>query len=127
MDKSEFVSNNLSRCDFDSEFVMATKLCLRITAGFFLIISSSLTIFVHIDKHNLLPPLLVVQLLSKNSMATLSVIKEFILRRIREDGDVAKEYEESIAQFREETDAMKKHIDELKTRYDKVFMVKSNG
>lgn len=29
----------------------------------------------HIDNHNLLPPLLVVQLLSRNSSVTLSVVK----------------------------------------------------
>jgi len=34
----------------------------------------------HIDKRNLLPPLLVIQTLAHNSTATLAVVKVYVLR-----------------------------------------------
>ncbi|KAK2192567.1 hypothetical protein NP493_28g12007 [Ridgeia piscesae] len=54
----------------------------------------------HIDKNNLLPPLLVVQTLAHNSTATLAVVKED---------------ERLIQQYRDDTEKMRSHIEELKT------------
>nr|CAB3267620.1 vacuolar protein sorting-associated protein 11 homolog [Phallusia mammillata] len=72
-------------------------------------------VLTHIEKHNLLPPLLVIQLLSRNPSTTLSVVKDYILRRIRQESDEIKKYERSIEEHRETTEKMKKNIEALKT------------
>ncbi|CAK8684034.1 unnamed protein product [Clavelina lepadiformis] len=72
-------------------------------------------VLTHIDKHDLLPPLLVIQLLSRNPSATLAVVKDYILRRIRQETEEINKYEQSIAGYREETEKMKTNIHELKT------------
>ncbi|CAH1772502.1 unnamed protein product, partial [Owenia fusiformis] len=41
----------------------------------------------HIDKKNLLPPLLVIQTLAHNSTATLAVVKDYIIRRLQVESD----------------------------------------
>uniref|UniRef100_H2ZAB8 Vacuolar protein sorting-associated protein 11 homolog n=1 Tax=Ciona savignyi TaxID=51511 RepID=H2ZAB8_CIOSA len=75
----------------------------------------SLTSHPHIEKHNLLPPLLVVQLLSKNSTVTLGVVRDYILRRIRQESDEIENCEKSIADYQVETQEMKNKIEQLKT------------
>eukprot|EP00057_Strongylocentrotus_purpuratus_P007251 XP_011661725.1 PREDICTED: regulator of G-protein signaling 3 [Strongylocentrotus purpuratus] len=75
-----------------------------------------------IDRRNLLPPLLVIQTLAHNSTATLSVIKDYIVRRLQQENDQIADDERLIKQYREETKKMKSQIEEMKTSA-KMFQV----
>ncbi|XP_067666114.1 vacuolar protein sorting-associated protein 11 homolog [Haliotis asinina] len=69
----------------------------------------------HIDKKNLLPPLLVIQTLAHNSTATLSVVKDYIIRRLQLENDQIAEDERLIKQYREDTERKRQQIEDLKT------------
>lgn len=69
----------------------------------------------HIDKANMLPPLLVLQILSQNASTTLSVVKDYIVRLLEQDRQQIEEEQRHIDEFAEETDAMKEDIEELRT------------
>jgi len=77
-------------------------------------------VLTHIDKRNLLPPLLVIDALARNSTATLSVVKEYIIKRLQQENHTVTEDERRIAQYREDTQRMRGEIDELKSKA-KVF------
>ncbi|XP_050409252.1 vacuolar protein sorting-associated protein 11 homolog [Patella vulgata] len=68
-----------------------------------------------IDRRNLLPPLLVIQTLAHNSTATLSVVKDYIIRRLQHENDQITEDERLIKQYRDDTDKKRVQIEELKT------------
>ncbi|CAG2230700.1 PEP5 [Mytilus edulis] len=72
-------------------------------------------VLAHIDKKNLLPPLLVIQTLAHNSTATLSVVKDYIIRRLQLENDQITEDERLIKQYREDTEKKRAQIEELKT------------
>nr|XP_006822187.1 PREDICTED: vacuolar protein sorting-associated protein 11 homolog [Saccoglossus kowalevskii] len=76
----------------------------------------------HIDKKNLLPPLLVIQTLAHNSTATLSVVKDYIVRRLQLENDQIAEDERLIKQYKDETQKMRSQIEELKSSA-KIFQV----
>ncbi|CAE1174781.1 VPS11 [Acanthosepion pharaonis] len=69
----------------------------------------------HIDKKNLLSPLLVIQSLAHNSAATLSVVKDYIVKRLQQENDQITEDERLIQKYREDTCKKKLQIEELKT------------
>ncbi|KAK3087703.1 hypothetical protein FSP39_009366 [Pinctada imbricata] len=69
----------------------------------------------HIDKKSLLPPLLVIQTLAHNSTATLSVVKDYIIRRLQLESDQIAEDERLIKQYREDTEKKRGQIEQLKT------------
>ncbi|PIK39430.1 putative vacuolar protein sorting-associated protein 11-like [Apostichopus japonicus] len=75
-----------------------------------------------IDRHNLLPPLLVIQTLAHNSTATLTVIKDYIVRRLQQENDQITEDERLIEQYREETKIKRAEIEEMKASA-KIFQV----
>ncbi|KAJ8020828.1 Vacuolar protein sorting-associated protein 11-like [Holothuria leucospilota] len=75
-----------------------------------------------IDRHNLLPPLLVIQTLAHNSTATLTVIKDYIVRRLQQENDQIAEDERLIEQYREETKIKRSEIEEMKSSA-KIFQV----
>jgi len=64
---------------------------------------------------NLLPPLLVIQTLAHSSTATLSVIKNYVIRKLQSETDQIAEDERLIKQYREDTEKKRHQIDELKT------------
>lgn len=68
-----------------------------------------------IDRENLLPPLLVVQILSQKSNAPLSLIKEFISRRLQQEAQLISDDNRQIRSYKEETKKMRSEIQELKT------------
>ena len=72
-------------------------------------------ILTNIDRSNLLPPLMVIQILSKKSTATLSLIKEYITRRLHTENQLITEDAKQIKDFTDETKKMKGEITELKT------------
>ncbi|XP_041030262.1 vacuolar protein sorting-associated protein 11 homolog isoform X2 [Carcharodon carcharias] len=69
----------------------------------------------HIDRNNLMPPLLVVQTLAHNSTATLSVIKDYLINKLQQESDHIAEDERKIKQYREETKKIREEIEELKS------------
>jgi hypothetical protein len=74
-----------------------------------------LKIIDHIDSHNLLPPLQVVQALSRNSVTTLGMVKNYLGKRIEKEKKEAKTDMKLIQSYREETAKKRKEIDDLKT------------
>ncbi len=76
-----------------------------------------LKILDHIDSYNLLPPLQVIQALSRNSVATLGMVKDYMGKRIESERKEAQADRKLIQSYREETDKKRKEIDELKTVY----------
>ncbi|CAG8654153.1 12108_t:CDS:2, partial [Racocetra fulgida] len=77
--------------------------------------SELLQILDHIDSHNLLPPLQVIQALSRNSIATLGMIKGYMGKRIESEKKETQVNKKKIQDYREETEKKKKEIEELKT------------
>ncbi|XP_072041834.1 vacuolar protein sorting-associated protein 11 homolog [Amphiura filiformis] len=75
-----------------------------------------------IDRRNLLPPLIVIETLAHNSTATLSVVKDYIIRRLQQENDQIADDERLIKQYREETEKMRTQIEEMKTNA-KIFQV----
>uniref|UniRef100_A0A8C8DT21 VPS11 core subunit of CORVET and HOPS complexes n=1 Tax=Oryzias sinensis TaxID=183150 RepID=A0A8C8DT21_9TELE len=69
----------------------------------------------HIDQKNLMPPLLVVQTLAHNSTATLSVIKEYLINKLKRESQQIEADDKKISQYREETSVLRSEIKELKT------------
>lgn len=69
----------------------------------------------HIDKFNLMSPLLVVETLAHNSHSTLDVVKDYILKRLRHENEQIAKDEQQIRQYREDTDKMRTQIEELRT------------
>ncbi|XP_030077168.1 vacuolar protein sorting-associated protein 11 homolog [Microcaecilia unicolor] len=69
----------------------------------------------HIEKKNLMPPLLVVQTLAHNSTATLSVIKDYLINKLQQQNNQTELDEQRIQRYREETSRIRKEIQELKT------------
>lgn len=77
-----------------------------------------------IDRDNLLPPLLVIQILSSgadgstSNNTSLSLIKDYITRRLQQENQFIAEDNRQIRNFKEETKKMRNEIQELKTRYN---------
>eukprot|EP00795_Rhopilema_esculentum_P008547 gene8547-14548_t len=69
----------------------------------------------HIDRYNLLSPLIVVQTLAHNSTATLAVVKDYIVRRLQDENEQMAKDERMIRQYQEDTEKMRNQIEELKT------------
>jgi len=56
-------------------------------------------VLAHIDRRNLLPPLMVVDALARNSTATLAVVKDYITRRLSQENQNIAEDERLIRQY----------------------------
>ncbi|PRP76946.1 hypothetical protein PROFUN_06224 [Planoprotostelium fungivorum] len=69
----------------------------------------------YIERHNLLPPLLVVEILSKKSAATLDMVRDYIVRKLLQENKAITEDERNIREFQEETKKMRAEIEEIKT------------
>jgi hypothetical protein len=68
----------------------------------------------HIERHNLLPPLMVVQTLARNERATLGAIKAYVMRFVTLAEQRRADDERRAAKLREETAAMRAEIAELR-------------
>eukprot|EP00004_Rigifila_ramosa_P020754 TRINITY_DN5423_c0_g1_i3.p1 TRINITY_DN5423_c0_g1~~TRINITY_DN5423_c0_g1_i3.p1 ORF type:complete len:536 (-),score=155.32 TRINITY_DN5423_c0_g1_i3:7-1614(-) len=68
-----------------------------------------------IDKDNILPPLLVVQILAQHEKASLAVVKDYISRRLQQEQLAIAEDQRQIRQFKEETEKMRAEMQELRT------------
>jgi len=70
---------------------------------------------VHIERGQLLSPLLVLQTLAANPKLTLSVVKDYIARCITEDTHLLEEDRSAIRKYQEETTRMRAEVAELRT------------
>lgn len=72
-------------------------------------------VLVHIERDNLLPPLIVLQKLSKNPKLTLSVVKDYIARQLQQETRLIEEDRKVIEKYQEETEAMRAEVRELRS------------
>jgi tetratricopeptide (TPR) repeat protein len=72
-------------------------------------------VLVHIERDELLPPLIVLQKLSKNPNLTLAVVKEYVARQLQQETRLIEEDRKSIEKYQEETAAMRAEVQELRS------------
>jgi len=72
-------------------------------------------VLANIEKDNLIPPLLVIQILAQKPTTTLNVIKDYITKRLLEENKQIQEDYRLIRSYSEETDKMRQEIHELRT------------
>jgi hypothetical protein len=68
-----------------------------------------------IEKRKLLPPIMIVNILSKNSKAPLSVVKEYLIRCLTREAEMVTENERLINKYKDDTDKMRESIEEMRT------------
>ncbi|KAI8092579.1 uncharacterized protein BX664DRAFT_364524 [Halteromyces radiatus] len=78
--------------------------------------SELLSVLRHIDEQDLLPPIQVIQALSRSNVATIGLLKSYIGRKIQNERKELQQNKELIQSYREETEKRRKEIEELKTR-----------
>ncbi|KAI8328773.1 hypothetical protein BC941DRAFT_444279 [Chlamydoabsidia padenii] len=78
--------------------------------------SELLSVLRHIDEKDLLPPIQVIQALSRSNVATIGLLKSYIGRKIQNERNELQQNQELIQSYREETDKRRKEIEDLKTR-----------
>lgn len=72
-------------------------------------------VLTYIERDDILPPIIVLQTLSRNPCLTLSVIKDYIARKLEQESKMIEEDRRSIEKYQEETLAMRKEIQDLRT------------
>ncbi|KAF5367253.1 hypothetical protein D9757_011694 [Collybiopsis confluens] len=78
----------------------------------------------HIDKEGILPPLGIIQVLSRNNVASVGLIKEWLIERIKQDRGAIDADQEWINSYRIESAAKLKQVEELSDpEHPKVFHV----
>lgn len=70
----------------------------------------------YIEAGGLLPPLVILQTLSKNPRLKLSLVKDYVARQLEIESQHIREDLHQIAKYEEETKAMKDETEELKTQ-----------
>lgn len=70
----------------------------------------------NIQRHGLLPPLRVIQILSTNGNKPLSVVKDYIIQTLKEENDVIAKDQDEIQRYRETTRKMRDKIRSVKTK-----------
>ncbi|GAU39905.1 hypothetical protein TSUD_04970 [Trifolium subterraneum] len=69
----------------------------------------------YIERDNILPPIIVLQTLSKNPCLTLSVIKDYIARKLEQESKIIEEDRQAIEKYQEDTQTMRKEVQDLRT------------
>lgn len=72
-------------------------------------------VLTYIERDNILPPIIVLQTLARNSCLNLSVIKDYIARKLEQESKLIEEDRRSIDKYQEETLSMRKEIQDLRT------------
>ncbi|KAI4353120.1 hypothetical protein L6164_002092 [Bauhinia variegata] len=72
-------------------------------------------VLTYIERDNILHPIIVLQTLSRNPCLTLSVIKDYIARKLEQESKMIEEDRRAIDKYQEDTTAMKKEIQDLRT------------
>ncbi|KAM3367069.1 hypothetical protein ACQJBY_015998 [Aegilops geniculata] len=79
-------------------------------------------VLTYVEKADVLPPIVVLQTLSKNPCLTLSVVKDYIARKLEQESKLIEDDRKSVDKYQEETELMKREIEDLKTNA-KVFQL----
>lgn len=69
-----------------------------------------------------MPPIFVVQTLSQNPCLTLSVIKDYIARKLEQESKLIEDDRRSMEKYQEDTSAMRREIEDLRTNA-KIFQL----
>ncbi|KAK4776322.1 hypothetical protein SAY86_005010 [Trapa natans] len=72
-------------------------------------------ILTYIERDDILPPIMVLQALSRNPSLTLSVIKDYIARKLEQESKLIEEDRRAIEMYQEDTLAMRKEIQDLRS------------
>ncbi|KAG0579722.1 hypothetical protein KC19_4G119500 [Ceratodon purpureus] len=72
-------------------------------------------VLVHIERDNLLPPLIVLQKLSKNPKLTLAVVKDYVARQLQQETRLIEEDRKAFEKYQEETATMRTEVRELRS------------
>ncbi|XP_015898778.3 vacuolar protein-sorting-associated protein 11 homolog [Ziziphus jujuba] len=72
-------------------------------------------VLTYIERDDILPPIIVLQTLSRNPCLTLSVIKDYIARKLEQESKLIEEDRRAIDKYQEDTLAMRKEIEDLRT------------
>ncbi|XP_011100628.1 vacuolar protein-sorting-associated protein 11 homolog [Sesamum indicum] len=72
-------------------------------------------VLTYVERDDILPPIIVVQTLSRNPCLTLSVIKDYIAQKLEQESKLIEEDRIAIEKYQEETAAMRKEIQDLRT------------
>ncbi|GAB4859345.1 Vacuolar protein sorting-associated protein 11 [Ancistrocladus abbreviatus] len=72
-------------------------------------------VLTYIERDDILPPIIVLQTLSQNPCLTLSVIKDYVARKLEQESKRIEEDRQAIEKYQEETSAMRKEIEDLRT------------
>lgn len=72
-------------------------------------------VLTYIERDDILPPIVVLQTLSRNPCLTLSVIKDYIARKLDHESKLIEEDRKAIEKYQEETSAMRREIQDLRT------------
>lgn len=72
-------------------------------------------VLTYIERDDILPPIIVLQTLSRNPCLTLSVIKDYIARKLEQESKLIEEDRRAIEKYQEATLTMRKEIQDLRT------------
>lgn len=72
-------------------------------------------VLTYIERDDILPPIVVLQTLSRNPCLTLSVIKDYIARKLEQESKLIEGDRRAIENYQEDTLAMRKEIHDLRT------------
>ncbi|XP_058217872.1 vacuolar protein-sorting-associated protein 11 homolog isoform X1 [Rhododendron vialii] len=72
-------------------------------------------VLTYIERDDILPPIIVLQTLSNNPCLTLSVIKDYIARKLEQESKLIEDDRKAIDKYQEETLAMRKEIQDLRS------------
>nr|XP_010942636.1 vacuolar protein-sorting-associated protein 11 homolog [Elaeis guineensis] len=72
-------------------------------------------VLTYIERDDILPPIVVLQTLSRNPSLTLSVVKDYIARKLEQETKLIEDDRKSIEKYQEDTASMRKEIHDLRT------------
>ncbi|GLU08050.1 hypothetical protein SLE2022_249790 [Rubroshorea leprosula] len=72
-------------------------------------------VLTYIERDDILPPIIVLQTLSRNPCLTLAVIKDYIARKLEQESKLIEEDRHAIEKYQEDTLSMRKEIQDLQT------------
>ncbi|CAH8390112.1 unnamed protein product [Eruca vesicaria subsp. sativa] len=79
-------------------------------------------VLTYIERDDILPPIIVLQTLGKNPCLTLSVIKDYIARKLEQESKIIEEDRRAVEKYQETTKNMRKEIEDLRTNA-KIFQL----
>ena len=68
----------------------------------------------HIEKNSLMPAIMVVSVAAQSKTATLSLVKEYLVKHLSGEGVKIRHCEQAIKQYKKETEALREQMDDVK-------------